>query len=75
MNTLIIMLDRQFSDCKKYADSYSFRRTYYDQAFGMVRMFIALYPNEELQVTKLWNEVYKPQFENLVYVRRQIDEV
>lgn len=67
MNTLIAMLDRHLSDCKKYADSYAFRRTYFDQAFGMVRMFTALYPNEDAKVGELWEEVYRPQFEKILW--------
>ena len=67
MITLINQLDRHLSMCKKYADSHSLRRTYFDQAFGMLTMYCALYPNNYQKAEKLWDEVYRPQFEALVY--------
>lgn len=67
MNTLIITLDRQLDYCKKYAVSQSLKRTYFDQAFGMLTMYCALYPNDYQKAEKLWNEVYRPQFETLLW--------
>ena len=67
MNTLINQLDRHLSMCKEYADSRSLRRTYFDQAFGMLTMYNALYPNDFSKTEKLWNEIYRPHFEALVY--------
>ena len=67
MITLINQLDRHLSMCKKYADSHSLRRTYFDQAFGMLTMYCALYPNNYQKAEQLWDEVYRPQFEALVY--------
>ena len=67
MNTLINCLDSHLRDCRMYADSTSLRRTYFDQAFGMLTMYNALYPNDFAKTEKLWNEVYRPQFEEIIY--------
>ena len=66
MTTLINALDLQLKWCK--SEHYkTFRKTYFDQAFGMLTMYNALYPNDFSKTEKLWNEVYRPQFEELIY--------
>lgn len=67
MNTLILMLDRHLDYCKKFAMSQSLKRTYFDQAFGMLTMYCALYPNDYSKAEKLWEEVYRPQFEKILW--------
>lgn len=67
MQTLINYLDRHLAMCKKYADSQSLKRTYFDQAFGMLVMYCGLYPNCEDKAEKLWDEVYRPQFETIMW--------
>lgn len=65
MNTdaLIRFLDYYLKVCKKW----KFPEHAFHQAFGGLMMFCELYPNEEEKAYKLWNEVYKPQFEKVVY--------
>ena len=67
MATLINLLDRHLRQCQKYADSQSLKRTYFDQAFGMLTMYCALYPNNSQKAEKLWDEVYRPQFEKILW--------
>lgn len=67
MTTLINLLDRHLRQCKKYADSQSLKRTYFDQAFGMLTMYCALYPNNSQKAENLWDEVYRPQFEAILW--------
>jgi hypothetical protein len=38
-----------------------------DQAYGMVQMFITIYPNFEAEVVELWNTEYLPEFERALY--------
>lgn len=40
---------------------------FYHQAFGAVDFFIQSHPTSEERVTKLWEETYKPKFEELIY--------
>lgn len=67
MTTLINLLDRHLRQCQKYADNQSLKRTYFDQAFGMLTMYCALYPNNDQKAEKLWDEVYRPQFEKILW--------
>lgn len=67
MQTLISYLDRHLAMCKKYADSQSLKRTYFDQAFGMLTMYCGLHPNQYAKAEKLWDEVYRPQFETIMW--------
>lgn len=67
MKTLKIMLDTHLSQCRMYANSCAFVRTYFDQSFGMATMYRALYPEEAQAVDKLWEEVYRPQYEELMW--------
>lgn len=67
MITLINMLDRHLSNCRKHADSQSLRRTYFDQAFGMVLMYCALFPNNCQKAEQLWDDVYRSQFEEILW--------
>lgn len=66
MNTLINALDRNLKWCK---DEYhpTAKRASFDQAFGMAQMACSFYPQESKKIEKLWEEVYKPQFEKLIY--------
>ena len=66
MNTLINALDRQLEQCKK-ENLKDFRKTYFDQAFGMAQMACFFYPNDHKHIEALWEEVYRPAFEKIVY--------
>ena len=74
MNTLIMTLDRQLKWCKDETLK-GFRRTYFDQAFGMVQMACCFYPNDHKRIVNLWEDVYRPQFEKLVYEGVNADEL
>lgn len=63
INTLIRFLDRYLKWCKEW----EFPERALHQAFGGLTMFCELYPNEEQKAVELWYEVYKPQFEKVVY--------
>ena len=39
----------------------------YDQAFGMVEMFLIIYPDLEAEVVELWDTEYRPEFERALY--------
>lgn len=67
MNCLINQLDLHLHNAKKFGGDYATRRTYFDQAFGMVLMCCALYPNECKKLERLWEEVYRPKFEEMVF--------
>jgi hypothetical protein len=66
MNTLINYLD-YLVRAVGHADDIRFKRSFYDQAFGAVQYQMFLHPNDEKRVQKLWEEVYRPKFEKLVY--------
>lgn len=38
-----------------------------DQAFGMVEMFLMIYPDFEAEVVELWDTEYRPEFERAIY--------
>lgn len=68
MNCLINQLDLQLNNCKKFDENnYQTARTYFDQAFGMLMMACAYDPNNYPKYERLWEEVYKPAFEKIVY--------
>ena len=66
MNTLINALDRQLRWCK---DEYhpTAKRASFDQAFGMAQMACCFYPNDSERIQNLWDDVYRPAFEKLIY--------
>ena len=74
MNTLINALDRQLTWCKDETLK-DFRSTYFDQAFGMVQMACNFYPNDYKRIETLWEDVYRPQFEKLVYEGVNADDL
>ena len=39
----------------------------FDQAFGMVEMFLILCPDLEAEVIELWDTEYRPEFERALY--------
>ena len=41
-------------------------QTFIHQAFGAVQYYLFVWPDEEDEVSALW-DVYKPQFEELIY--------
>lgn len=47
--------------------SFSEKIDFYHQAFGAVDFFIQSHPTSKQRVTKLWEEIYKPKFEKLIY--------
>lgn len=63
INALIRFLDRYLKWCKEWEKP----EQALNQAFGGLTMFCELYPNEEQRAVDLWYEVYKPQFEKVVY--------
>lgn len=67
METLITLLDRHLDWCKTLACSYSLKRTYFDQAFGMLTMFCSIYPDQYTEAEKLWDEKYRPAFEAILW--------
>lgn len=42
-------------------------KIFYNQAFGAVQYHLFQFPCDEAEVVKLWDEVYKPQFEMEMY--------
>lgn len=60
---LIRFLDRYLKWCKEWENP----ERALSQAFGGLTMFCELYPNEEEKAVELWYEVYKPQFEKVVW--------
>ena len=64
MNTLIIYLDQ----CIKNAKNPNYpTRTAFDQAFGALMYHLLAHPNDSHKAEKLWEEVYRPQFEQMLY--------
>lgn len=63
IHTLIRFLDRYLKWCKERENP----ERALSQAFGGLTMFCELYPNDEEKAIELWYEVYKPQFEKVVY--------
>ena len=63
INALIRNLDRKL----RWAKEWDNPKAAFDQAFGALEMYCELYPNDEEKVVELWYEVYKPQFEKVVY--------
>ena len=39
----------------------------YDQAYGMVQMFILICPDLDAKVSDLWDNEYFPEFERAIY--------
>lgn len=66
MNTLILMLDYYIKVCENTHDSAT-QKAFAHQAFGCVQYHIMVFPNSTQEVEKLWNEVYKPQFDKYFY--------
>lgn len=64
MNTLINYLDYTLRAAKNPCFD---AKTFYNQAFGAVQYHLFQFPNDEAKVVKLWDEVYKPQFEKEMY--------
>ena len=65
MNQLINYLDR----CLKYAKLWDDPRASYNQAYGAATLYIELFPDNKTAdaVCKLWDDVYRPQFEKIIY--------
>ena len=66
MNKLIEMLNYYVNACANAKDTAT-RRTFFDQATGAVQMYCFMSINDEAKVLPLWDETYRPKFENLVY--------
>lgn len=66
MTALINYLDYQMR-MTKATENLTYRKTFYEQAFGAVQYHLFLYPNDQEKIELLWGEVYRPQFEKLVY--------
>lgn len=63
MNTLIIYLGQCLKDAKRFDNP----RTAFDHAFGAATYHQMMFPNDSHKVEQLWEEVYRPQFEKIVY--------
>jgi hypothetical protein len=66
MEKLIEMLNYYVNACASAKDT-STKRTFYDQATGAVQMYCLMNIVDEPKVLPLWDETYRPRFENLVY--------
>ena len=66
MNTLIQFIETCLRDCKATTDHTS-RKNAFDRAFGAIQYHIMLDLTDFQQVETLWNETYRPQFEELVW--------
>ena len=59
-------VERNYALAQSMEDTF-IRKTYFDQAFGMVALASVLLPTEEFDnLCEMWDE-YKPKFEYLVY--------
>ena len=66
MEKLIEMLNYYVNACANAKDTVT-KRTFFDQATGAVQMYCYLNITDEAKVLPLWDETYRPRFENLVY--------
>ena len=66
MDKLIEMLDYYVSACGN-SHTKEMRRTFFDQATGAAQMFCLTNIKDEPKVLALWDNTYRPKFENLVY--------
>ena len=66
MEKLIEMLDYYVNACDR-SHTTEVRKAFYDQATGATQMFCFMNIELEPQVLRLWDNVYRPKFEELVY--------
>ena len=66
MDKLIEMMEYYLHACVR-TDSLIERRTFFDQATGATQMYCLLNIKDEPKVLALWDNHYRPEFENLVY--------
>jgi hypothetical protein len=66
MEKLIEMLNYYVNACANAKDPAT-KRTFFDQATGAVQMYCLMNIADEPKVLPLWDETYRPRFENLVY--------
>ena len=66
MDKLIEMLNYYVNACASAKDRTT-RRTFFDQATGAVQMYCLLNIADEPKVLPLWDDTYRPKFEQLVY--------
>ena len=66
MKNLIAILDYYCNACHRATD-YPTRRTFFDQATGAVQMYCLLNIKNESKVVALWDNIYRPKFEAIVY--------
>lgn len=66
MEKLIDMLNYYLNACER-SKTATVRRTFFDQATGAAQMFCFMDSTDEPQVMALWNDTYRPKFEQLVY--------
>jgi hypothetical protein len=64
MNTLTTYLNYTLNAAKNPCFEAS---TFYNQAFGAVQYHLFQFPQDEYEVVKMWDEVYKPAFEAIIY--------
>ena len=67
MDKLITFIELCLRDAK--ATTGATRAKYYEQAFGAIQYHSFLYPDDITykNLESLWADVYRPQFETLVY--------
>ena len=66
MDKLIEMLDYYVNACTNTIDTAT-RRTFFDQATGAMQMYCLLNIKSESKVVALWDNVYRPKFEAIVF--------
>ena len=66
MDKLIEMLDYYVHACGN-SHTKEVRRAFFDQATGAAQMFCLLNIKDEPKVMALWDNTYRPQFEQMVY--------
>lgn len=68
MDKLIALLETNLSYARKWSASGECNPDkMFDQAFGAVEMFCLLFPELEEECADLWNETYRPRFEEIIF--------
>lgn len=66
MDTLVKVLE-YFLRLARNAEDFKTRNTFFSQAFGALQYHIWTHLEEEEEVAELWNEEYRPKFEELLW--------
>lgn len=65
LTTLINALDAYIKICKQEKDKTA-KRIVGERAFGTCQYHVLMFPSDRRRVGNLWEDVYKPQFENII---------